>query len=425
MDQHDRDSGFQASSILKELVSTPKMPKASTSKVRLVLVNLLVLAALYGVIEFSYSSYCYILKDSSPTTFWLFEHPGETIRFDPDRGYFLSRTPSRFARITYGQVEWVGCLRGNAQGFADRDDFTVQRLTGNQRRVAVLGDSFTSAQYIPLNWPDRVEALTGRGSDGAPVLLNFAVDGGGLANWATIFRNIVVKERYELDGLIIAVAWDDLDRKFTLFDQTDSKTISFARTSSWDTNSQPRTMQEALALLKNHASAITTSSYLLSSAEFDAALSGQWKPRQWHFRVSQSLKGMVRPLLQRFRTSKQPTSGFEPGQLALMREIRRLAGEASLPIAVAYIPSRQELLDPADIANLERTRQFSEILGAKFIDGREAFRGLSVEQIKNDWFLHDGHWNQPGSDRFAEFMVAQIPTWMEARTARTARMSVH
>src|SRR5712692_6048109 len=331
--------------------------------------NLVIFLALYIVIEVAYSGYCYLF--ALPTSFWIFEHPGRTIQFDSYRGFFLTTTPSRYARITRGVVEYVGTLQGNAQGFPDRDDFSPARPSANQRRYAVLGDSFTAAQYIQCNWPDKAEDLYLEGRQ-ALQLLNFSIDGGGLANWASIIRNILAKDRYQLDGLIFAVHPADLYRKF----------------------------------LKDKP---LPNTFILSSTEFDAALLGHWRPpRKWEFRITSSVWQILEPALT--PRSAFPTT-LEPGQLALIKEIRRFADEQALPILVVYIPNRDELLRPGRSTGIEMVKRFSEMLGAKFLDGRQAFRGLSRQQIKACWLPYDGHWNQLGSDRFAQLMSQEIRTW--------------
>jgi hypothetical protein len=381
-------------------------------KIRLVLINALVFACVYGLFELTYSTYAYFFRDASPHSYLVVEHPGQTVHFDPDRGFFLTETPSRMARITNGRVEYMGPFRGNAQGFADRDDFTIRRRTPGELRIGVFGDSFTTATFEPSgfpNWPTRAEDV-GR-SGGEPLtLLNFGLDGGGLANWASVMRNIVVKDKYDLDGLIFAVAWDDLYRKFAMFEQTDAKTLAYAQAASWDVNSQPRTEAEADALLRKHP---LRNHYVLSPAQFDAAVSGRWRPRQWRFRITDRLVGIVGMLVGHRDAPWQAPSGFEPGQLALMREIRRLAEQSNLPIIVVYIPFREELIVPGYPTSAERSQQFAQVLGAKFIDGREAFRGLSAQQIRPLWFPYDGHWNHLGSSRFAEYMISQISTWVD------------
>jgi len=85
---------------------------------------------------------------STGTSVFIFEESGKPLRFDPVRGYRLSTVPSRFARKTNGVIEFVGELRGNNQGFADRDDFSPERDATGIKRLAVFGDSFTAAQFI-------------------------------------------------------------------------------------------------------------------------------------------------------------------------------------------------------------------------------------------------------------------------------------
>jgi hypothetical protein len=386
---------------------------------KVILANLVIFALLYAAVEIPYSAFRYLTATGIPATCWLMEHPGETIRFDPDRGFFLTRTPSRFARIIDRQPEIVGTYRGNAQGFPDRDDFTVQRSNRYERRFAVFGDSFTAGTFVvPRTWPERLEDTDSAGRGQPLKLLNFALTGVGLATWASILRNIVVRDEYELDGLIIAVAWDDLDRKFALFDQVDSQTLAYTRVPSWDPALQPKTSSEAASLLKNHAIPDT---YILSPSDFDDALAGHWNaPRKWKFRLTTRIADAV--------TAKSicysgrdlcPASGFDSGQIYLIEEIRRLTKEHLLPTVVAYIPSRDELLNPDSRSNLERTKQFAEMIGASFLDGREAFRGLSSQEIKESWYPHDGHWNQAGSDRFAGFMSRQIESWANTQSPTT------
>jgi len=384
--------------------------------IKVVVVNMLVFVLLYSVIELSFSSYRYFFTDTAPESFVLYEHPGETIKFDPIRGIYLTEIPSRIVRLIHGKVEYSGFFRGNAQGFADRDDFSIKRSSGSERRLAVFGDSFTTANMEPINapnWPDRVEDLCAASGSRNLVLLNFGVDAGGLANWASILRGIVVKDKYEVDGLVFAVAWDDLDRKFAMFDQIDPKRFMYARASSWDVSAQPRTRSEALSLLEKDTN--PGNRYVVSPSEFDAYLAGHWWPRVWKFRVTERIVWLH--ARSKFGIPK-PIEGFEAGQLALIDEIRRLAEENSWPIAVAYIPNREELLDPGALSRIEKCKRFSELLGATFLDGREAFRGLSRQQILEDWFRVDGHWNRGGSDRFADFMASRLQSWIVAGGSR-------
>src|SRR3972149_4582880 len=126
-----------------------------------------------------------------PRVLYLYENLQETMHFDSIRGYRLERTPSRTARITNGIIEYIGQLQGNNMGFPDREDFTAKRLNLKGRRFAVFGDSFTER---PLE------------------LLNFSIDGGGLANWWSVLTRIVKAEGYEIDGVVFVVFPPDLLR---------------------------------------------------------------------------------------------------------------------------------------------------------------------------------------------------------------------
>jgi hypothetical protein len=395
-------------------------PNKTMSVLKVIAINAVVFLLLYALIELSYSGYRYFFTDTSPESFVLFEHPGETIKFDPIRGYLLTQTPSRVARVNYGKVEYLGSFRGNLQGFPDREDFSIKRSSPGEQRVAVFGDSFTAATMTPLNgsnWPERVEDLDRASAGRALTTLNFSLDGGGLANWASILREIVAKDGYELDGILFAVAWDDLDRKFAMFDQIDEKRFMHARAPTWDVDSQPKNRNEAFALLAKDTN--PANRYVLSTEEFDAFLAGEWKPKQWEFRFSSRL---WRILSNRTYKIKSPPD-FEPGQVKLINEIRQLAKSHSWPIGVAYIPNREELIDPTASSTVKKCRKFSEMLGATFFDGREAFRGLSSQQIRNDWFPIDGHWNRAGSDQFATFMAAQIPRWLATNVEQQSNRS--
>ena len=100
------------------------MPRRLSLKKRIIFTCLIVFT-FYLILETLASTAAWLAWRD--TSFWLFEDSGRTWQFDPVRGYRLTSTPSRFLRATDGRFEYVGVARGNAQGFADRDDFTPKR----------------------------------------------------------------------------------------------------------------------------------------------------------------------------------------------------------------------------------------------------------------------------------------------------------
>ena len=368
--------------------------------------NILVGILLIGITELLYSFLAWWFLPA--TDVWIFEHAGQTVRFDTIRGYTLRQIPSRFARITRGEVEYIGTLAGNVQGLPDRDDFTASRPAGITRRYAVLGDSFTSAQFISKNWPDRTEDLFA--SDGEPIqLLNFSIHAGGLANWASLVEGILAREDYKLDGLIFAVYGDDLERTFTIADGRDSGHFAFGRVTGWNPAGYPDNYKAAKELLDVQEIKAT---HIISSEDFNAALTGSWRPqRHWEFKVYTAFAYHLHRLWRSVATAIDPQ--FSPGQNRLIESIRAYATAQSLPILVVYLPGRDEAAG-ASGRHLQQVRKFAEQLGADFLDGRDSFAQLGADRLQALWFKHDEHWNQAGSDLFAGYMARQLSVWPSA-----------
>ena len=380
---------------------------------------------------------------------WFFEDLGRTIQFDASRGYRLTTTPSRGIRITNGVVEYIGTTRGNCQGFPDRDDFGPRRQHSPAKRIAVFGDSFTSAQYLGQNWPDRAEDLARE--RGQPIhFLNFAVFGGGLANWWSVLLKVVKAERYEIDGVIFAVFGNDLQRRFTIAEDRGAKQYMLTLWPSWNPATYPETLEEARPFLRS-----VTNSYILSAEEFERLLQGQWPPSvpryykpifasmAWRLmephlsRASQSLlmriPGVWRlkrlksllmriPGVWRLRLDDDVKMGDQPPvdhasenyRTILINDIRTFIESRCLKTMVVYIPEREELLNAGrgPSQNLVETMNFAKAIGATFLDGRRIFQGMSPAKIRAHYLPYEGHWNQAGSNRFADFVMSNLCVFM-------------
>lgn len=329
------------------------------------------------------------------------------MHFDPISGFRYTQVPSRLTRISHGEIEYVTSFRGNAQGFSDRDDFQPRRGSDRALRLAVLGDSFTAAEHLTVNWPDQIEAMTAAGS--RPLrLYNFSVAGAGLANWWSIVIRLLAAEDYQLDGLVFAVFEGDLHRGFSFTDHRDSDRHRFARAASWRPQTWPTTLDQARPLLR------TLPGYIVSPERFEQALAGRWHPllpRPPGFYASARLAklfsaGPPRPVA-------TPPPDFVPGQLALIDDLARYAGARELPVLVVSLPSLEALLAarpaPAD------ARAFARRLQARFVDGAEAFDGLDQAALRAAWMPYDGHWAAAGSARFAVFVEQLLRDWPAAR----------
>jgi hypothetical protein len=326
----------------------------------------------------------------------------ETVFFDPVRGYRLTSKPARWARITYGEIEYCDTLRGNNEGFPDEDDFFPARSDDTTYRYAVLGDSFSSAQFMRRNWPDRAEdSMNNNGQQWE--LLNFSVSGAGLANWWSILFHHIQTQEYELDGIIFAVYDDplrgDLYRGFTGADRRESIAYFF-QLSNWDPATWPKSYEEALPYFG------VLPIYILNHDRFQSTLDGDWRPdlpRPWRFYATRRLLS----LLNKPDTTPPPQPHvFRDEMKALALEIATYCRNHNLKPIVARVPSKESALDFEEPS--KDIIEFTSILNAELLDGLKAFEGLSRNEIAQCYYPYDGHWNQKGSDRFAIFMGSEL-----------------
>ena len=387
----------------------------------------------YGVGEGAYSylyRWGYLGYDRDG---WYFLDADQTIHFDPDIGYRLTRHPSTHLRIASGKMEYSGVFRGNNRGFQDAQDFFPARPRTNPYRVAVLGDSFSAEPFLDVNWPDRAEAWAAAEVGKRPLeLLNFSLYSGGLANW----RNIVLKEiepqAYQLDLLVIPVFANDLFRPFMAFDARETHKLLIGQ-SGFDPDRLPATLAAWRACC-----ATESEGYVLNATEWQRFQAGAWHPdlpRPAQRYLMEHTRFLLTVLWQRagqwWRREETDagvvpaSSGYQPDpalgsgqltseQLQLIDDIRAYLRRTGLPVVVVRVPDREELVHQAAVAG--NVLDFAERLGGSVVDGAAAFDTLSTAERSQQYFPQDGHWNQSGSDRFARFMLHYLQGYAQKNT---------
>jgi len=365
----------------------------------------------YLVFETVATSRHMLFEYEQPRSIWVVKKPdqGRIFHFDPIRGYWLSPIGAKVACFEdRGFVEFDS-FRGNNHGFPDRDDFTVERLNPKTTRIAVLGDSFSAAQFLNMNWPDRAEDLAGqRGLD--IQLLNFSIDGGGLANWWSVLTRFIERENFHLDGIIFAVFEDDLKRKFHWRDdgfdaaEGDDIQVLMGRSSAWDPTTYPK-RPDVWSAKSIHRVVI------LQPQEFRQVITEKQPPTiRRPFRLfilsqaSRHLRYFFRP-----RPSleiKSPAGKTLRTRDDLVSDMRRYLKARSLPAMVVYVPH-----DLEKGSGVMDARRFASALKARVIDGSAPFREGGPESLAELTIGPDGHWSQKGSDMFAKYMVEVLKEW--------------
>lgn len=381
-------------------------------------------------------SYCYVtgLINKPSRDGWYFEELGNTVHFDPVIGYKLTSTPSNTLRISNNEVEYTGIFKGNNQGFQDRDDFFPERHDPHALRIAIVGDSFSTEQFMAINWPDKVEDIARTNPQAPPLqLLNLSLYSGGLVNWRNIVTQVLDKEHYQVDALVFPVFANDLFRPFMIFEARDQTKLLIGN-AGWDPDKLPATLEDAMPLLS------PSEGHIFTHTQWQAFTRGEWHPelpRPWQAYMSASLKFLFQiarqktgewlsnpsekfSLYQASRSMNQTLDTNSPAtidgslsrgrfsvqHLRLIHDIKRYAEKNHLPVFVIRIPDKNEAVNQVPVAG--NVAEFSEILGAQLLDGAGAFSNLTPAQKQALYFPYDGHWNQEGSDRFARYIYPEI-----------------
>lgn len=342
--------------------------------------------------------------------YWVVEDAGRTQFFDPVLGRRLTGIPQREALISFGRVTFLGAVRGNSQGLQTRFDFGPERTSRTAKRIAIFGDSYTAGAGMEWNWPDRIQQAAIAG--GEPLeILNFSLDGWGLANWAQVLTRMIEPQNYQLDALVFAVWRGDLYRRFLFMDQVGFDHGAEAWAESWDPEKYPRTAAEARPLLR-----ISPLVYILPHERFEQALRGEWAPpvhRRFRWDLYLRVAGRLSPYVPRPEKAAAKPAAAEAQREQRIQDIRRYVEARHIPAMVVYLPSARTAGGTQDpVMLLEQLKLFAKEIGAKFVDGREAFAGLTPRQVSAEWRTIDPHWDQAGSDRFAEFMHKVLRDWV-------------
>ena len=358
----------------------------------------------YTIIELIFSFlyvYGFINKQ---TDGWFFEDSGKTILYDKKIGYKLSEIPSKHAKISNGIIEYEGIYVGNKQGFPDKNDFIPDPKDTNKLRYIIFGDSFTSAQFLKINWPERVEKKWNNFENKELELLNFSFDGGGLANWWLALNNIIIEENYNVDGIIFGVFSGDLFRNLTIIDHRNSDKARFIRWDSWDTNDWPKDFKDVENKIKK------IRSYIVSKDEYERILNKEYHPeipRLWRPWFLYSLRDLIfKNKKDQHHIKQKNYLEFNFHQLKIINDFKKFIEEKEIDVYVASIPNKNRIINKLNTES--DVIEFSKILKAKFIDGYKAFDHFSPRELNECWLPYDGHWGQKGSDIFADFILKKL-----------------
>lgn len=327
--------------------------------------------------------------------------------FDPVLGYKIAPYNSRFGAYTSdGRLQSIGTLKGNNLGFPDNRDFYPQKDNPDIIRIAVFGDSFTASQFTPESWVQIAEENINKYFADSIVLLNFSVDGGGISNWERIVKYILIKNKFELDGVIFAVLGDNLERKFVWKDDALSVTGEFKFAFNYVNSLE----EDIDGLLREMLIPVFPSNYkILSSEEVNLLEKGLFEPEKREikpylfYKAFEFFKGIsFSKCFSKDKNSKTFHYTFSDNEdrLVLTERIASYTKELNIPVLTLSFYSDHN-----------SNKEFAKYINSSFID--DSVFMTKSELLNNRIFIEgDGHWNSKGVELFAECMSPELIVWL-------------
>ena len=251
-----------------------------------------------------------------------------------------------------------------------------------------------------------------------------AVSGGGLTNWWSILTKLVGNaEGYEVDGVIFAVFAEEFCDASSPPGTTPSGTIpSSVAPIDWEPESYPATLAEAPPVPP-----ASPECHPLVSRCSERSLQGHWPraiPRPFLAAPAHPRSGGL-SAIDGGEANQPEETASDPARDRLISEIGRTLAtrRAAGPGDPDSRPAGQACSTPDGARWQKRESEaFARSIGARFLDGGRIFEGRSTAETQGLFLPHDGHWNQAGSDQFAEFVTRNLDLLLLSAQAERGRV---
>lgn len=331
------------------------------------------------------------------------------LRADTATGCRVSPVSSRLVVVSSdGKLSSEGRLRGNNFGFPDQDDFATGPSPCGEIRLGVLGDSYSAAYFLQMNWADRVERMLAGETGPRLRLYNLSMDGGGLGNWWGVLSRVVGPEGIGLDGLVFATAVDDLDRTFFWRDDSHRAAcdphvpiVLGNYLGRWGLPEQIEVPEVDCATGDHYW-------FVLPPEEFSHALENEDWPVHWRrpfalYFGSRAGRFLSDLNLLGIPDAQASGSGHrEEAQRAMLSAMADWIAERELPVLIVDVGHNED--------SSLTLPEFAAALGAETLPLAGDIEGCDVTDERMR-IRHDTHWSQLGSDCFAKKVAEPLHAW--------------
>ena len=340
----------------------------------------------------------------------MFNHPVAT--YDTTSGFRWVPGQHQSLKICKGKIVFYNDFKVNSSGFVSGFNYKNER-NGKKKRYLVFGDSFTDGYFLKENWPSRCNRMLRKNQIDVE-LYNYALNGNGLLAWSRLLRQLQ-QDSMTYDGIILAVFANDLQRELFVW-KTDSEKSCFGWVKAQDLPAKnltclnnikaPKGLQQLLFELKKGPQSLWNEGMLLP-----IYAAGAYKMVFDGLNLRREQKKLSETFIwkEEFRIADIDNSYFQKKYGAEktdpLMDLLEQCNKQGKEIILAAVPEEAGLqLTKQNIRTIPASEMqyLCRKFGTKFVDG---YQLLSEEGLPEDYFLpNDGHWNQKGSDYFAEGM---------------------
>lgn len=332
---------------------------------------------------------------------------------DSIRGYRWQGDSIRYFKHRMGKLVFDNTFLPNQQGWIMHQNYSLNKTDSNTTRWMLFGNSFSAGIMLRENMPNRIqqrfdEATSGPRSE----LYSFSSEGVGLMNWHSTLNKEVIPQ-YEFDGVILSVYEDNLYRGFTVM-QIKEGDCFIVRTDSADwRDGTPDFSAEP---------SYDNSNFYYKNQHINVFIEQPPKPFKWPlknliFSLFKSRNQVPLSIRQAATSMEDLKQKLGRRKLGMLREIVAWCKQENKPLVLTSIPAKKLLLDTeSGQKNWHQLEMelIAETYELPYFDGYEVFKNLSPEELDTYWLQYDGHWNQKGSDLFADTFAQYLHDYSQA-----------
>jgi|GEM_PF-2588097 len=318
-------------------------------------------------------------------------------KYDSQLGYRWVEDELRYFKFYDGEIIFDNQIKLNQQYKVVSFDYKSSKPDSIQRFM-LFGDSFMEGIMLEENLPNRIYSLNEQQENQQFELYSFAMDGGGVMNWKATFFNETAAD-YEFDGIVLAIYMDNLYRDYMVMHLQNHKSF-IGRIDTLVENFDERLFVK-LGLQRQEL--------VYTDEQIDSLKIKPEKSFDW------PLKGAVYRLI-KSKHKKSHRSAYIPEDISALQAkmgIRKWKALVSMieyckandkSVVLASVPARQLLKKNKGIVNFHQAdmQLIANYFNLTYFDGYEYFKEYDANQIDSLWLPHDGHWNQKGSNLFAD-----------------------